>query len=41
MDMYEREFQDNERKLSDDTMNSLMFLLVTCLGEMRGLKLFG
>ena len=38
MDMYEREFQDDNRKCSDDAMDSCMFLMVTCLGGMRGFE---
>ncbi len=38
VDMYEREFQDDIRKLSYNAMNSCIFLLVTCLGGIRGFE---
>ncbi len=38
LEMCEREFQDNHRKLTDDAKNSCIFLLLTCLGGMRGFE---
>ena len=38
LEMYEMEFRDLGADMSDDSMNSCMFLLLTCLGGMRGFE---
>ncbi len=36
MDIYESKYQENGGKISDDSMNAYMFLLVTWLEGLRG-----
>ena len=36
LDMYEAEYQDLENEMSPESMDACLFLLLTCLGGMRG-----
>ena len=38
LESYEREYQDTGGAMSDKSMESVMFLLLTCLGGMRGFE---
>ena len=36
LQMYEQEYQDARGEMDDESMHAVMFLLLTCLGEIWG-----